>query len=40
LSPNRKAGQVYIYAEGDGLKDRDQQLIERAASDPLLDVSP
>jgi hypothetical protein len=72
LSPNRKAGKVYVYAEGDGwsvsghyrrdendrwhpylmalsadkslsflkLKDRDQQLIERAASDPLLEISP
>ena len=72
LSPNRKAGKVYIYAEGDGwavsghyrrnendhwhpylmtlnadqrliflkLKDRDQQLLERAASDPLLEISP
>ena len=72
LSPNRKAGKVYIYAEGDGwavsghyrrnendrwhpylmtldagrrlislkLKDRDPALIERAASDPLLEISP
>lgn len=72
LAPNRKAGKVYVYAEGDGwavsgyyrrsendrwhpylmrlnidrslgflkLKDRDQQLIERAASDPLLEVNP
>jgi hypothetical protein len=72
LAPNRKAGKVYIYAEGDGwavsgyyrrgendrwhpylmtlntdqslsflkLKDRDQQLIERAASDPLLEINP
>jgi len=72
LAPNRKAGKVYIYAEGDGwavsgyyrrdendrwhpylmtlntdqslrflkLKDRDQQLVERAASDPLLEISP
>ena len=72
LAPNRKAGKVYIYAEGDGwavsgyyrrdendrwhpylmtlntdqslsflkLKDRDQRLIERAASDPLLEIAP
>jgi hypothetical protein len=72
LSPNRKAGKVYIYAEGAGwaisghyrrnendrwhpylmmldagqglislkLKDRDPALIERAASDPLLEISP
>jgi hypothetical protein len=72
LSPNRKAGKVYIYAEGDGwvvsgyyrrnendrwhpylmtlnsdlslsflkLRDRDQQLTERAATDPLLEVNP
>ncbi len=72
LSPNRRAGKAYVYAEGDGwavsgyyrrnendrwhpylmmlgtdqslsylkLKDRDQQLIERAASDPLLEISP
>ena len=72
LSPNRRAGKVYIYAEGDGwavsghyrrnendrwhpylmtlsndqshsylkLKDRGQQLIERGASDPLLEISP
>ena len=72
LAPNRKAGKVYVYAEGDGwavsghyrrdendrwhpylmtlntdqsliflkLKDRDQQLIERAASDPLLEIGP
>jgi len=72
LAPNRKAGKVYIYAEGDGwavsgyyrrdeidrwhpflmtlntdqslsflkLQDRDQQLIERAASDPLLEINP
>jgi hypothetical protein len=72
LAPNRKAGKVYIYAEGDGwavsgyyrrdeddrwhpflmtlnadqslsflkLKDRDQQLIERATSDPLLEINP
>ncbi len=72
LAPNRKAGKVYIYAEGDGwavsgyyrrdendrwhpflmalntdqslsflkLKDRDQRLIERAASDPMLEINP
>jgi hypothetical protein len=72
LSPNRKAGKVYIYSEGDGwavsgyyrrdendrwhpylmtlnsdlslsflkLQDRDQQLTERAATDPLLEVNP
>jgi len=72
LAPNRKAGKVYIYAEGDGwtvsgyyrrdeddrwhpylmtlgndqslsflkLQDRDQQLIERAALDPLLEIAP
>jgi len=72
LSPNRKAGKVYIYAEGGGwavsghyrrnendrwhpylmtlnagqrlislkLKDRDPALLERAASDPLLEISP
>jgi hypothetical protein len=72
LSPNRRAGKVYIYAEDYGwavsghyrrnendrwhpylmtltaeqslsslkLKDRDSQLIERAASDPLLEVDP
>jgi hypothetical protein len=72
LAPNRKAGKVYIYAEGDDwavsgyyrrdendrwhpylmtlnadqslsflkLKDRDQQLIERATSDPLLEIAP
>jgi len=72
LAPNRKAGKVYIYAEGDGwavsgyyrrdeddrwhpylmtlsidqslsflkLQDRDQQMIERAALDPLLEINP
>jgi hypothetical protein len=72
LSPNRKAGKVYIYSEGDGwavsgyyrrnendrwhpylmtlnpdlslgflkLQDRDSQLIDRAVTDPLLEVSP
>ena len=72
LSPNRKAGKVYIYAEGGGwavsghyrrnendrwhpylmtlnagqrlislkLKDRDPALLERAALDPLLEISP
>jgi hypothetical protein len=72
LSPNRKAGKVYVYPEGDNwavsgyyrrdendrwhpylmmltadlslsflkLKDRDQRLIERAAKDPQLEISP
>ena len=72
LSPNRKVGKVYVFAEGENwavsghyrrgeddrwhpflmtlasdqsirslkIKDRDQQLIERAGSDPLLEISP
>jgi len=72
LAPNRKAGKVYVYAEGDGwavsgfyrrdendrwhpylmtlnddqslsflkLQDRDPQLIQRAASNPLLEINP
>jgi hypothetical protein len=72
LSPNRKAGKAYIYAEGDGwavsgyyrrdendrwhpylmslnvdlslsflkLQDRDQKLIDRAATNPLLEINP
>jgi hypothetical protein len=71
VSPNRKAGKVYIYSEGDAwavsgyyrrnendrwhpylmtlngdlslsflkLQDRDQQLIDRAAVNPLLEVN-
>jgi len=72
LLPNRKAGKVYVYPEGDDwavsgyyrrdendrwhpylmmlkadlslsflkLQDRDQQLTERAAMDPMLEISP
>lgn len=72
LSPNRKAGKVYIYPEGDGwavsgyyrrvegdrwspflmmlgtdhslvslkLQDGSPALLERAKSDPLLEISP
>lgn len=72
LSPNRKAGKVYVYPEGDNwavsgyyrrdeddrwhpylmtlkadlslsflkLQDRDQRLTERAAMDPMLEISP
>ena len=72
MAPNRKAGKVYVYPEGDGwavsgyyrraegdrwhpylmmlspdreltslkVQDRDRQLVERANTDPLLEVSP
>jgi hypothetical protein len=72
LFPNRKAGKVYVYPEGENwavsgyyrrseddrwhpflmalasdqsmkslkIHDRDERLIERAGSDPLLEISP
>jgi hypothetical protein len=72
LFPNRKAGKVYVYPEGENwavsgyyrrgeddrwhpflmglasdlsmkslkIQDRDERLIERAGSDPLLEISP
>ena len=71
LSPNRRAGKVYVYPEGENwavsghyrrgeddswhpflmtlasdqsmtslkIQDRDERLIERAGSDPLLEIS-